>query len=287
MGSSKPSKLKQNMPVTSLNRSGKSIACVHPSYAGFLLALNSTTSRAFPTKPNKNSSASGPRPSAKRAASPVSRQQPSRFSMSTSASVPTPDWFSQLLGPELTQSQIAQLYAHYELLIRWNQRMNLTTVKPGPEMVIRHYCESLFFAAHIPSTDAQLSVLDLGSGAGFPGIPMAILRPDWRITLVEASQRKAVFLRESSRHLRNVSVLAERMETVSVQSDWVVARAVDPQEILLNVPRLAPNVGLMLGEDDFSSMRGNKRIAWLEPVRLPWGDRKLCVYGSVPRGTDP
>jgi 16S rRNA (guanine527-N7)-methyltransferase len=174
---------------------------------------------------------------------------------------------------------MSQLYRHYELLIRWNQRMNLTTVKPGPETVLRHYCESLFFAAHLPAADDKISVLDLGSGAGFPGIPMAILRPDWQVKLVESSQRKAVFLRESSRHLRNVSVLAERMESVSERADWVVARAVDPQEVLLNVPRLAPNVGLMLGEDDFSSILGNERIAWAEPIRLPWGDRKICVYG--------
>lgn len=200
--------------------------------------------------------------------------------------MPTPDWFSQLLGSELSQSQIGQLYAHYELLIRWNQRMNLTTVKPGPEMVIRHYCESLFFAAHLPAADKAISVLDVGSGAGFPGIPMAILKPDWRVTLVESSQRKAVFLRESSRHLRNVVVVAQRVEHGTEHGDWVVARAVNPQEVLLNVPRLASNVGLMLGEDDFSSIRSNKRIAWAEPVRLPWGDRKLCVYGSVPRGTN-
>jgi 16S rRNA (guanine(527)-N(7))-methyltransferase RsmG len=197
--------------------------------------------------------------------------------MCTSASVPTPDWFSQLLGAELSVTQVGQLYEHYELLLRWNQRMNLTTVKAGPEMVIRHYCESLFFAAHTPRGD---SVLDLGSGAGFPGIPMAVLHPDWHITLVEASQRKAVFLRESSRQLPNVSVLADRIEKVSVRADWVVARAVDPKEILLNVPRLAPNIGLMLGEDDFSSIRADKRIAWSEPVRLPWGERKICVYGE-------
>jgi 16S rRNA (guanine527-N7)-methyltransferase len=198
--------------------------------------------------------------------------------------VPTPDWFSQLLlgqklDPELIHSQIAQLYGHYEFLIRWNERMNLTTVKPGPEMVIRHYCESLFFAAHLPA-DGEISVLDAGSGAGFPGVPMAILKPDWHVTLVESSQRKAVFLGESSRHLPNVSILAQRMENVSQQGDWLVARAVDPHEVLLNVPRLAPNVGLMLGEGDFSSIRGDKRIAWSEPVRLPWGDRKICVYGT-------
>jgi 16S rRNA G527 N7-methylase RsmG len=108
---------------------------------------------------------------------------------------------------------------------------------------------------------------------------MAILKPDWRVTLIESSQRKAVFLRESSRHLLNVSVLAERMEDTTAHSDWIVARAVDPEEVLLHVPRLAPNIGLMLGADDFSAIRTNSRIAWAEPVRLPWGDRKICVYG--------
>jgi 16S rRNA (guanine527-N7)-methyltransferase len=202
-----------------------------------------------------------------------------------------PEWFSELLNRELSgwtrlsDIQIAHLYQHYDLLLRWNQRMNLTTVKPGPETVIRHYCESLFFAAHLPVTEEETSVLDLGSGAGFPGIPMAILKPARRLTLVESSQRKAVFLRESSRPLRNVSVLAERMELVSAHADWVVTRAVDPAEVISTVPRLAPNIGLMLGEDDFTSIKNNSRVAWAKPVRLPWGDRRLCVYGNVPRET--
>ena len=205
--------------------------------------------------------------------------------------MPTPDWFSQLLTSELnrwirlSELQTDQLYRHYELLIRWNQRMNLTTVKPGPETVIRHYCESLFFAAHIPAAQKVNTVLDLGSGAGFPGIPLAILMSGWRVVLVESSQRKAVFLRESSRLLKNVTVQAQRMENFSEGGDWVVSRAVDPEEVLRLVPRLAPNVGLMIGEDDFSMIRHQSRIAWAEPVRLPWGDRRICVYGDVSRGT--
>jgi 16S rRNA (guanine527-N7)-methyltransferase len=185
----------------------------------------------------------------------------------------------------LSESQIAQLCKHYDLLIRWNQRMNLTTVKPGRETVIRHYCESLFFAFHLPADFEGMSVLDLGSGAGFPGIPLAVLKPEWHVTLVESSQRKAVFLRESSRHLGNVTVVSDRMENISDQSDWVVARAVDPKEVIAAVPRLAPKIGLMLGEDDFSTIRRDSRIAWAEPVRLPWGDRRLCVYGHVSRET--
>jgi 16S rRNA (guanine527-N7)-methyltransferase len=199
--------------------------------------------------------------------------------------VPTPDWFSQLL-PELSQSQADQLYVHYELLIRWNQRMNLTTIKPGPEMVTRHYRESLFFGAHIPAEHDRISIFDVGSGAGFPGVPIAVLKPNWRVQLVESSQRKAVFLRESTRHLANVSVLADRMEDVSETCDWVVSRAVNPAEVLSTVPRLAVNIGLMIGEGDFSLVQHDSRIAWAEPVRLPWGDRKLCVYGEhVPRET--
>jgi 16S rRNA (guanine527-N7)-methyltransferase len=199
--------------------------------------------------------------------------------------VPTPDWFAKLLDPELTPFQIGQLHQHYELLLRWNQRMNLTTVKPGPEMVIRHYCESLFFAKHLPASQETLSVVDVGSGAGFPGVPIAILRPQWRVTLVESNQRKAVFLRESSRGLNNVTVLAQRIEDVAITADWLVARAVEPGEVVAQIPRLAPNVGLMLGEEDFSALRTEFRVAWGEPVRLPWGDRRLCVYGSVPRET--
>jgi 16S rRNA (guanine(527)-N(7))-methyltransferase RsmG len=201
--------------------------------------------------------------------------------------VHTPDWFSQLLNRELNRwiglsdQQIDQLYRHYDLLLRWNEKMNLTTVKPGVETVLRHYCESLFFAAHLPAAQEDISVLDLGSGPGFPGIPMAILKHGWRVSLVESSQRKAVFLRESTRDLRNIRVLAQRIEEVSTHADWVDARAVDPTEVLTAVPRLASNVGLMLGEDDFSSIGGDSRIAWAEPVRLPWGDRRICAFGST------
>jgi 16S rRNA (guanine527-N7)-methyltransferase len=201
--------------------------------------------------------------------------------------VPTPDWFSELLNRELEQwvrlseLQIGQLYQHYEHLLRWNQRMNLTTVKPGAEMVVRHYCESLFFAAHVPADQSKISVLDLGSGAGFPGIPIAVLRPEWQVTLIESSQRKAVFLRESGRQLRNISIRAERMEATTEHADWIVGRAVDPEEVIKQVPGLAQNIGLMLGKEDFSSIRHDSRIAWAEPVRLPWGDRTVCVFGST------
>lgn len=195
--------------------------------------------------------------------------------------MPAPDWFTKLLPGDLNAHQVEDLYSHYEALIRWNRRMNLTTVEPGPEMVARHYLESLFFAAHLPATSENISILDVGSGAGFPGVPMAVAKPSWQIKLLESNQRKAVFLRESTRHLKNVSVAAVRVENAQTRADWLVARAVDPREVLKNIPRLAPKIGLMLGEEDFLAVRNTFQIAWSEPLRLPWGDRRLCVYGST------
>lgn len=205
--------------------------------------------------------------------------------------IAAPPWFAELLEKELrkwmtlTDSQIRRLWEHYEILLRWNAKMNLTSIPAGGEMVIRHYCESLFFGAHLSATSKSVSILDLGSGAGFPGTPMAILQPTWRVTLLESNQRKAVFLRESTRGLPNISVLARRTESTATTFDWLVARGVDPQEVLKNIPRLAPRVGLMLGDDDFSAIRHTSGIAWSEPVRLPWGDRRVCIYGEVSRGT--
>ena len=200
-----------------------------------------------------------------------------------------PDWFAEVLHREvsawasLSHDEVVQLYNHYSLLDRWNKKMNLTSVAPGEEAVIRHYCESLFFAAHLENSAS--SIADIGSGAGFPGVPIAILQPTRKVTLVESNQRKAVFLREATRSLANVSVVAQRAEELSSVFDSLVARAVNPKEIVALIPRLAPKIGLMLGEDDFLELRSAKHIAWSEPIRLPWGDRRICVYGHVSRGT--
>ncbi|HYL78681.1 MAG TPA: 16S rRNA (guanine(527)-N(7))-methyltransferase RsmG [Bryobacteraceae bacterium] len=192
--------------------------------------------------------------------------------------MPAPQWFSELLeSQQVSGAQIAQLYVHYQVLERWNRKMNLTTVKSGPEMVRRHYCESLFFGAQFPGEPA--SITDVGSGAGFPGVPIAILRPACQVTLVESNQRKAVFLKEATRGIPNVSVLARRAEEVSGRFEWVVSRAVDPAEVVTLIPLLAPNIGLMVGEDDLLAIRKRSDIAWSEPIRLPWGDRRVCVYG--------
>jgi len=175
---------------------------------------------------------------------------------------------------ELSEPQIELLSKHYALLVHWNARLNLTSIRNLGDAVVRHYCESLFFADHLPVGPSK--VLDFGSGAGFPGIPMAILRPELQVTLAESHQRKAVFLREASRELRNVTVSAKRAEELTGGFDWVVARAVDPASVLKVAPKLARCLGLMIGKADSPDCSGfvlNREIA------LPWGDNRICVYG--------
>jgi 16S rRNA (guanine527-N7)-methyltransferase len=175
---------------------------------------------------------------------------------------------------ELSESQIDLLSKHYELLVRWNSRLNLTSIRNLEDAVVRHYCECLFFAAHLSCGSGK--ILDFGSGAGFPGIPLAILRPELDVTLVESHQRKAVFLRECSRELQNVLVSSKRAEELPGGYDWVVARAVDPETVLNAAAKLSRCVGLMIGKSDVKDHPG---FVLQTEVGLPWGENRVCVYG--------
>jgi 16S rRNA (guanine527-N7)-methyltransferase len=131
----------------------------------------------------------------------------------------------QAFLPKVDADQIAALEAHLDLLERWNRTINLTAIKSREEAISKHLGESLFLAAHLPT--GALSVCDLGSGGGFPGVPVAIARPDCQISLVEVDVRKGVFLREASRKLPNVRVVSARFEDVKGEFDWLISRAVN------------------------------------------------------------
>src|ERR1700733_694480 len=145
--------------------------------------------------------------------------------------------FKELLSAEfqayasLSDIQLDQLAAHYEALTRWNERLNLTRIRDLADSVRFHYCESLFLARSLPLGSHR--IVDVGSGGGFPGIPVAIFRPDCDVTLVESHQRKSVFLREAARGLSNVRVISSRAEEVQERFDWLISRAVAPSDIFL------------------------------------------------------
>jgi 16S rRNA (guanine527-N7)-methyltransferase len=184
----------------------------------------------------------------------------------------------------LTSQQTGLLESHFNLLNRWNRTLNLTSIRDLKDAVTRHYGESLFLAAHLP--EGCESVADLGSGAGFPGIPVAVLRPQCMVTLIESHQRKAVFLKEATRHLANVRVLAKRAEAVQETFEWLVSRAVAPKEVLQFVPELASNLALLLSREGASKLLVDSKLRFQEPIPMPWLPRSVLLLGShVPRET--
>jgi len=176
---------------------------------------------------------------------------------------------------ELSPLQVQQLEKHFELLNRWNRVLNLTSLRKPEEIVERHYCESMFLATHLPN--GVLHVGDIGSGPGFPGIPLAIARPECSVALIESHQRKAVFLRESARDLANVKVLALRAEHVNEKFEWVMSRAVRFAEIARVAAKLAPNAAILAGAEYPS----DTCFTWNTQIALPWGDQGKLWLGSV------
>lgn len=145
------------------------------------------------------------------------------------------------------EAEAAALEAHYALLCRWNKVVNLTAIGTLEEAVSRHYCEALFLAQRLPVDVA--SVADVGSGAGFPGFPLAVVRAGCTVTLIEADQRKAVFLREATRGMRNVRVVAMRAEAVEEHFEWVISRAVSYAELGRGGWKLGTRLALLTGSD--------------------------------------
>lgn len=181
--------------------------------------------------------------------------------------------FKELLAAEfapygtLSEVQLDQLERHYASLTRWNERLNLTRIHGLADSVRFHYCESLFLARFLPLGPQR--IVDIGSGGGFPGIPVAVFRPDCEVALVESHQRKAVFLREAGRGLKNVKVIAKRAEDIQERFDWLISRAVAPADVLRL--DLSEHVAILIGEDDALMLGAT-------PRPIPWGERRVLFH---------
>lgn len=190
--------------------------------------------------------------------------------------------FRELLATEwapygtLSDDQMVALERHYELLMRWNQRMNLTRIEKLEDVVKLHYCESLFLGSKLPA--GTLRIADIGSGAGFPGFPVAVLRPDCRVDLVESNQRKSVFLREACAGSENIRVVPDRAEDLKDRYDWLISRAVLPSEVV--ALKLAPRVALLMAESDLKGFKSPEGLS-----KVPWGIGHIAVEFHVEHST--
>lgn len=199
------------------------------------------------------------------------------------------------LAAPLAQSQLEDISMYIDMLLKWNQRTNLTAVRDPDQIVTRHFGEALFAARHLfPSASGEDSrVVDVGSGAGFPGLPLAIWCAGLSLTLIESNNKKATFLREVVRRLQlpGVEVFAGRAEEFPAASAQVVTmRAVERFESALAVAAKLVSPGgrmaLLIGHDQASRARELlSEFQWRAAVPIPSSVTRVLLLGS--RGSFP
>jgi len=203
---------------------------------------------------------------------------------------------AELLRPftgkgELSGELQGQLQVYLDLLLKWNARMNLTAVRDAEQIVTRHFGESLFGAGVLlgnrENLQAPFVVADVGSGAGFPGIPIKLWSPRIQLTLIESQNKKATFLREVIRTLKlEAAVFCGRAEAWGKAADLVTLRAVEKFERILPVAAdlVAPGgrLGLFIGEKQLSRAHEivDESFAWREPVAIPQSDGRVIAVAA-------
>jgi 16S rRNA (guanine527-N7)-methyltransferase len=181
-------------------------------------------------------------------------------------------------------SVLERFEKYLALLLRWNAKINLTAVRDADGILSRHFVESIACARALP--EGIQTLLDFGSGAGFPGIPIALCRPEIAVTLAESQLKKAAFLHEAVRVLEIAAkVHAGRAEALPETFDCVVLRAVDrmPQAIQAAARMVGPHgwLALMTTAGDVSELEeaAGTGFSWSQ-LRLPGGEDRLLVVGK-------
>ena len=190
-------------------------------------------------------------------------------------------------GQPLLEPALSKRFEDYcSLLIRWNARINLTAIRTEEGILSRHFVESIACGNALPG--GIVSLLDFGSGAGFPGIPIALCRPEMAVTLAESHGRKAAFLQEAVRVLGISSkVHSGRAETLAERFDCVVLRAVDrmPQAVQAASKLVAPKgwLALMTTGIELSGLQmaaGGAEFSWNRVVQLPGSEDRVVGFGE-------
>ena len=190
----------------------------------------------------------------------------------------------------LSINQLQHISTYIDILIRWNARINLTAIREPDEIVRRHFGESLFAARHLFAvSSAADSVADVGSGPGFPGLPMKIWAPHVSLTLIESSHKKAAFLREVARALTltDVNIQNIRAESLTATFNLVTLRAVERFEAALAAaaPLVAPQGRLALLISSPQAPKAHSTLpalSWSTPIPIPESNSRILLTGTAP-----
>jgi 16S rRNA (guanine527-N7)-methyltransferase len=184
-------------------------------------------------------------------------------------------------------AQVLQIQQYIEILLAWNEKVNLTAIRDPLEILYRHFCESMYASVAIPMENGRLA--DVGSGGGFPGLALKIIRPSLRVFLVESNIKKATFLAEVIREigLKDAQVLVRRYEELSEEMaplDYVCARAVGEYPDFLewagSEQTAAKKVILWIGARDLPEIQKIAGWDWQEPIAVPHSLRRFLLFGS-------
>ncbi|HUD74925.1 MAG TPA: 16S rRNA (guanine(527)-N(7))-methyltransferase RsmG [Terracidiphilus sp.] len=181
---------------------------------------------------------------------------------------------------------LSQCFEDYlVLLLRWNSRVNLTAIRDEEGILSRHFVESIACARALPAGIGTL--LDFGSGAGFPGIPIALCRPEIAVTLAESQGKKAAFLSEAVRVLGvSTKVYSGRGEALHAVFDCVTLRAVDKMELAVEAASKLVRTGgwlaLMTTVADLPALQqaAGAEFGWSTPLPLPGSEDRLIALGE-------
>jgi len=186
-----------------------------------------------------------------------------------------------------SDAQVLQIQQYMKLLLTWNEKINLTAIRDPLEILYRHFCECMYAATAVPVENGRLA--DVGSGGGFPGLPLKIIRPDLHVFLIESSIKKATFLAEVVRDLEltDTRVLVNRYEELNEELtplDWVCSRAIGDFGPFLEwagSERIAANkVILWIGARDLAEVQKVTGWDWRDPISVPQSLRRLLLVGT-------
>jgi len=183
--------------------------------------------------------------------------------------------------------QVLQIQQYIGILLAWNDKVNLTAIRDPLEILYRHFCESMVAGISVPVENGRLA--DVGSGGGFPGLPLKILRPGLQVFLIESNLKKATFLLEVIRELglKDTQVIVRRYEELGEELaplDFVCSRALGEFPKFLewahSAQISASQVILWMGANDLPAIQKIPIWEWREPIAVPNSLRRLLVVGT-------